>query len=236
MLIVDSRIGSKDLVTKIQGAELGKLEFADVAFLGNINNHPVNIGIELKTVSDVLSCLKDGRFAGHQLPGMRRAYDYIYLIIEGGYRANVDGLLEVIAGRGKWVIHSHGGATMWRDLENWITTMEAKTNLNVRKTYNRRETVALVKALHSWWVNKEWGKHRSHLTFDRSGAPSLPIPPSLLRRMAAQLPRVGWSKSIAVEGHFKTIKEMVLASEKTWQEIEGIGKILSKKIVEGLNE
>jgi ERCC4-type nuclease len=235
MLIVDDRVGSKDLAKKIRGAELGRLEYGDVAFLGNIKGHPVNIGIELKTVSDILACMRDGRFAGHQLPGMMREYNYIYLVIEGGYRANVEGLLEVVKGKGRWGVHSHGGATMWRDLENFITTLEAKTNLRVRKTYNRRETVALVKALHSWWVNKEWGKHRSHLAFDRSGTPAMPVPPSLLRRVAKELPGVGWGKSQAVEQHFKTIEDMVGAKEEEWRKIEGIGKILSEKIVKGFH-
>jgi ERCC4-type nuclease len=83
MLLVDSRAGSRDLVkplAKVLGTdnvEETTLDFGDVAFTGRgPNNTPLDIGIEHKQVADIVACCRDGRFAGHQLPGMRKRFVY----------------------------------------------------------------------------------------------------------------------------------------------------------------
>jgi len=214
MYLVDSRVGSKELAPKLAGAELCVLQYADVALTGTIKGQPVFIGIEVKTVNDVLSCMRNGRFAGHQLPGLLQEYDYTYLIIQGVYRAGRDGLLQVPRGK-RWKTYDYGGTIAWRDLEGWITTMEAKTPLNVRKTYNRTETLALVKSLHTWWVSKKWDAHRSHLDFDRSATPTGIRKPTMLRRIAKELPGIGWERSLNVEKHFGSVLAMVIQPSKS---------------------
>ena len=46
---------------------------------------------------------------------------------------------------------------------------------------------------------------------------------------------VGWEKSSAAASRFKTVLEMVAATEKEWREVPGVGKVLAKKIVEAVN-
>ena len=241
MYLVDSRVGSKDLAPQLQGAELCTLEYADVALTGMVNNLPVFIGIEVKTLGDVLSCMRNGRFAGHQLPGLLKDYDYTYLIIQGVYRAGKDGLLQIpkgktvsIEGERGWKTYDYGATIAWKDLEGWITTMETKTPLNIRRTSNRAETVEIIKSLHTWWVHKDWDKHRSHLDFDRSATPVGLRKPSLLRRIVKELPGVGWDRSQKVEKHFGSVLAMVLAKPEEWRKVEGIGKTLASKIVKGM--
>ena len=77
MILVDSREGSKQLQPLLRDSKLTRLEFADFAFTGSDRDGRISqIGIEYKTLPDVLSCIADGRFAGHQLPGMMKAYDH----------------------------------------------------------------------------------------------------------------------------------------------------------------
>jgi len=164
MLIVDSRVGSKELAPKITGASLGQLEFADVAFMGMIGNRPVQIGIELKKLPDLISCIRNGRFAGHQLPGMRRDYDFIYLIVQGIHKRGGDGLLETPR-RGGWRAYAHGGPMSWAALQSWYTTMEAKGLVRIRFTRNQSETIRVIRSLYTWWTLKKWEDHRAHMVF-----------------------------------------------------------------------
>jgi len=174
-------------------------------------------------------------FAGHQLPGMQRDYDFIYLVIEGIVKRGRDGLLETPR-RGGWKAYTHGGAFAWGDLHSWITTMEAKGFVRVRWTRNQSETIRLIRTLYNWWSKKKWEDHRSHMVFDQSGAPGAILKHSLLRRIAKELPGVGWEKSQRVCKRFSTITQLMSATVEQWQEIEGIGPILSKKIVKELSK
>jgi len=45
---------------------------------------------------------------------------------------------------------------------------------------------------------------------------------------------VGWKRSAAVVRKFKTVRQMMEASEKEWMEVDGIGKGIAKKTVEAL--
>jgi NAD-dependent DNA ligase len=60
--------------------------------------------------------------------------------------------------------------------------------------------------------------------------------PTLVRRIAAELPLIGWGKSKAVEEYFPSVVQMVTASEKEWREIPGIGVGIAKGVVEELGK
>ena len=51
-----------------------------------------------------------------------------------------------------------------------------------------------------------------------------------VRRFAYGLDGVGWERSGAVEGHFKTVEEAVMAPVEEWQKVPGFGRVLSNKI------
>ena len=230
VLLVDDRAGSKKL-GKIPGAILTRLEYGDACLVGRgEDDNPIFVGIEIKTIGDVLNCISDGRFAGHQLPGMQHTYDVLYLVVEGPYRADKSGALAVPRRGGLKVITKGSRQFMWSDLENWFNTMTIKAGLHVRRSMSERETLLMVRALLKWWTQKEWSRHRAHLQPDLS-KPTTLIKPSLLRRVARELPGVGWEKAQIVEKHFNSVLAMCLATEEDWKEIPGIGKILSTKIV-----
>ena len=236
MILVDSRVGSKNLLKPLgKGAMLTTLEYGDVSFVGlGPKATPLFIGIELKTVSDALSCVLDGRFAGHQLPGLVKEYNHVYLLIEGLFKANKAGILEVPYGRGWREVRLGSRRFMWRDFQTWLTSMETFGGIRIRHTSGRKETILMIKALQRWWSSKEWEEHRSHLAVNKSQSHALGMKYSLKRRIAAQLPGIGDELSGRVAKHFKTIDKMIVSCTADWEEIEGIGKSKAMKIVEEL--
>ena len=239
MLLLDSRVGSADLapVLKSYGVpvDLSTLDFADCAFIGNGPQGPAPIGIELKTFNDLLNCITTGRFSGHQLRGLVQQYDEIYLVVEGIYRPNPqDGVLETLFG-GKWRAVSQGRRTwMYRDLEKFLTTVEHKGAIRIRRTADRHETARMVAGLYSWWT-EEYDEHRAHLALNRAGRDTaLLVEPSLTHEIAQCLPGLGYQKAGCAAGHFGSVRAMVNADEKAWRAVPGIGKTLAAKIVEGV--
>lgn len=234
MILVDNRTGSKDLAGYLRhwgvSCEVTRLDYGDAAFPGNGPQGPLYIGIEIKAITDALSCMTDGRFSGHQLPGLVRTYDRTWLVLEGHiYPRYSDGILQVGTPGKRKPVGFGRRCFMYRDLDNWITSMENCAGLRVRRTVDRVETARFIADSYGWW-SKEWSEHKSHLAFDESGPDAaLLVRPSLLRRIAAQLPGVGFGKSGAVASKFRDVEHMVQAGVGEWQEIDGIGEVLAKK-------
>jgi ERCC4-type nuclease len=244
-LLIDRRNGSIELAPYLarMGAktEVTELEFGDFAFEGNGEHGTAFIGIERKTLGDLLACISSGRFSGHQLPGMVEMYDYQYLIVEGMYRSGDGGLLEEYnLSKRSWYAVLHGRRQYtYAEVDRWIGTIEVHTPFKVRRAYGMQETAAQLVSMYHRWRSKKWDEHRSHLAFNiASGKPKAgPISfrkPSLVQCIAKELPGVGWDRSLAISRSFATVDEMVKASPKRWMEIEGIGKGMATKIVDAL--
>lgn len=237
-MVIDDRTGSGDLapLLKRRGVEveLGRLEFGDVSILGNgPEGCPTAIGIEVKRTLDALACMCDGRFAAHQLPGLVSSFPYRYLLVEGRYRADMhSGVLQVMNMRGQWVTAAIGQRQfMYSDFNRWLITMEVKGGIRIVRTYDRNETVQWLSDCYHWWTDKEFDQHRSHLaTHDDDTGRSRLVAPSLVRRVAKELPGIGAERSSAVSTSFPTVLDLALADEREWAAIEGIGKITARKI------
>lgn len=251
MLLVDYRSGSVELIPLLEMLKLdvqkGTLAYGDFSFIGNgLGGQPIPIGVERKALRDWIDSFYSGRFPGHQLPGLLdpvHGYRVMYVILEGVWRMHQETGLIQIPGGGKkhWVDLNIGTQStpkgmMWRELESMLITFEMKGGTMFRKTGNKAETAKFLATLYHWWVGKEWDDHKSHLRFHTSTVdPQVLVKPSLCRQVAATLPGVGWTKSAAVAGQFKTVCAMVQASEKDWCAIDGIGKTMAKKIMASLN-
>lgn len=245
MIIVDDRAGSNRYPALLQAVglkvTLGRLEYGDFSFMGHgPGGAPVTIGIEHKRLDDLLQSITTGRFAGHQLPGLVQSYDHAYLVVEALCRPCPDsGVLQVRSGA-RWVDQSRGGrGWMYRDIEQWVHTVELKGGVFVKRTSTQDETARLVQALYSWW-NRGWDDHRSHLaisqahSINRNRDAALLRKPSLVRRVANELDGVGWERSAAVAAHFPSVFDMVMADPKEWTKIPGIGKVTATRVVQSL--
>lgn len=231
-ILVDDRAGSKEMVRYIKGSKLCRIPFGDVSFFGRgLDDRPISVGIEIKSLADILKCICDGRFAAHQLPGLLSSFEVVYLIVHGIYRPDYrTGELVVPRGR-SWVPAQIGSRCfMYRELDAWLMSIELRTGVHVRRTGSAMETAFVIKDLAGWW-SKDWEKHRSHLALHDPPDGELIRKPSLVRRVAAQLPGIGWKRSGAAAAHFGSVFCMIAADTGDWRNVDGVGKITAEKVV-----
>ncbi len=235
MIYIDPRKGSGELLPLFPAgdAKLEHLDYADFSFIGNgPDSIPWLIGIERKTIRDLLNSMTSGRFAGHQLPGLLNSYHVVHLVVEGIIRPNLaTGVLEICNRTGWKTIELGSRCFMMRDVWCYINTLEIKCGVHCTFTSTDHETVKYVTSLYHWWNGKEYTEHRSHLQPNTGIATPLTAH-GLVRRVAAQLKGVGWDKrSATINDRFGSVADMVAASEAEWKTIDGIGTKLSKSIV-----
>lgn len=235
MLIVDERVGSKDLLIALQNlgvpAELGHLDSGDVSFIGRgINDAPVYIGLELKRTTDLIGSLRSGRFQGFQLERLVNTYDRAWLISEGMWREGDGGILEVYQAGWRPALAGPRGV-MASDLEAWLLTQTIRGGLGYRHAPHRADTIRFIAVLYAWWTEKNIGEHRGH------EAIYLPSPdratflePSTERKMISCIPKVGWEKSAALETHFGGIRALLAADEKEITKVAGVGKTIATHV------
>jgi ERCC4-type nuclease len=249
MITVDDRTGSHELYPLLlrRGlpAKLGRMAFGDISFMGNgPDGTPVSVGVEYKHIRDVLKCITDGRFAGHQLPGLIQCYNLVYLMVEGEWRARqTDGILEVKSNHGFWYEGTVGQRRfMYKDLVTWISTIMIKGGVTVVRVYDLADAIMWLSAMYRWW-EKGWDSHESHLALntanDISNDPrfrdrALLTRPTLLRMFAAQLPGVGFDKSKEIAKFFGSPENLFAASMWDLQQVPGIGKQLAERIYAAL--
>lgn len=235
---VDGRIGSLHYLELLRArglpAEVAVLPFGDISFLGaGPQGRPVTVGIEVKTVGDLLRCIADGRFAGGQLTGMQACYEQPWLLVEGPYRPAANGDLEVPTGRGTWGSVAWGRRVwLYRQVEQWLLTMRIRGGMQVVRCYQPTETVAFLHSLYSWWT-QGLESHVSHCAFNDSGVFVDPI--SRLRithvaEIARTFEGIGDEKALVIGERFLTPEAFFNATEAELQEVAGVGKKLASDI------
>ena len=213
MILVDERIGSRELLAPLQRAgleaELSHLDFADIAFLGRgIGGAPLMIGVELKRLPDLVQSITTDRLAGHQLPGLLRTYDpdltgqRVYLVVEGEWKTDRNGRLVRRVGAGMW--KPMQGSPPASALRKRLLTLATRAGVTVWMTASRVETVAFLTDLYRFWADSDLDSHRSHLAIYSPDVDSrLLSTPSIFRQVVAQLPGVGMKVAEAAETYFK---------------------------------
>lgn len=240
-MVIDNRAGSRDLYPQLQMArvkplELGHLEFGDVHITGNgPGGCPWLVGVEYKKLPDLAQSIDNGRLVGHQLPGMLACYSDSWLLMEGIWREGRHGEVEVPKASG-WrpLMYGTQRAFSAAALYGFLLTLQIKLGIKVVHTGSSQQTVRWLLALNRWWTEKEYEEHRAHLAFDQSTALSSISSPSLVRRVAKELPGIGWGRSGSVARRFGSVVEMVLADKSQWEEIEGIGPTTAQRVVKAL--
>lgn len=238
-VVVDNREGSMDLLPHLRSAGLeaepGRLEFGDLFFTGSGPRGVVRVGVEVKKLRDLLNSMRSGRLMGHQLPGMSQHYDFVFLLVEGVWREGDQGMLEEPV-RGGWrEVRLGTSGFLWREVEGFLNTAELVCGVRVRRSQRIQETAAVVKALHHWF-GKEWREHGSHrVIYSPPPDQVMLYNPSVVRRVAKELPGVGWDRSGAIESRYKSVVDLCCASWKELAQIPGIGEVTAKRVVRALN-
>lgn len=236
---MDPRAGSKDIVPYLRPydieVEMVEMDFGDCTFYGNGPDGTVSVSIEMKSVADVVNSMRSGRLAGHQIPGLLKDYDHVVLLVEGIFRCGNQGELEVLKGR-EWVaVRSGSRPVLYRELSNFFVSLEFICGVVVQRCASPQETAAYIVGLYSWW-QKEWEKHDLTKTIYK---PDVSRPqrragfsraePGPVELVASILPGVSM-KAWEFGKKFKTVEELVGASEKELREVDGIGAKGAKRI------
>ena len=248
-LTVDPRIGSGELLPDLQAlgltAELAHLDFGDIQCIGRgPEERPVLIGVERKTIGDLLRCISDKRFVGHQLPGLLASYEIIYLLVEGVITAGRKKELLILKDRGRWDFEAPSwGERTWKyaSVMGWLMTLENRAGVRVIWSPDRRSTALWLAELETWW-QQPWESHRSHLGMHHKTLVGSDNPLEdfeVTRKMkvaAAMMNGIGFEKAKAASDHFPSVESMLLAKEKDWLAVPGWGKKLARDFVNAVKE
>lgn len=219
MLLVDSRIGSKDLADPLRDmgldVETTTLDYADCCFEGRGNDDaPIFIGIELKKLPDLVSSLRTGRLSGHQLPGLVASFDFAYLLVEGTWKPDAKGLITTPRRHGSWSVLPGMPVS---EMEKRLTTLDLLGGLRVRHSSSRAVTLHFIANLYRWFNDKAMDRHNTHMV-PHTAHGFLPL--SDFRQTVMKLPHVGLKASKAVEDYFSgSLRDAVTASVADWAEI-----------------
>jgi len=233
MILVDSRAGSNELARYIVPRHLVRISqrlSTDVLFMGwGPGGTRLEIGMEHKTLPDLLKCIGDGRFSGTQLEPLLK-YDYHHLIVQGIWREGSDETGNQLEVRGAPIGRGAGwyntaemgwGSRVWRyaEVEHWLFTMQIMAGLRIERPSNYIQAGRLIGSWWRWWNDKAFEEHRSHLAQDKSHRASLRGELPFLVRMAAELPGVGPEAIAAIERHFPSARAAAIATPEQWAEI-----------------
>lgn len=200
-----------------------RLDAGDACWTGFGPSGNILIGFEHKRLTDLIDCIKDRRFSGSQLIGMRRTYDRIELVIEGLWRPSASGVIECPNGGQTWhPLYFKSEAITYAQVDGYLQTLSECGDVRIWRTGSLIETAHVYISRYRWW-QKPYGQHHAHdqiYSIDPAaqrqgrmivhhGAP----PPVVIH--AAQIPGID-SKAWDVGEQFASVEEMASADVERW--------------------
>jgi len=239
---VDDRAGSQKLVRPL--TDLGipareeRLAAGDLEIIGADGTVVL---VEYKLWPDVLACVRSGRFA-EQLRAMKREAHVSWLLIEGRIRVKSNGALEVRQESGAWR-ESDAGVT-YPEVAAWLATMVQCGGALVAQTGDLTETLYWIRAMYHWWTFQRWEEHRAQKAwFEPPPLWENPYAePPLALKLAAMLPGIGSERANAIvdvmgtEVEYPSALEVVEAGTVALERVPGIGKVVARKVWEGVRK
>lgn len=208
--------------------------------------------VERKKIGDLVSCITNGRFLFQMQNCKEAGGDYLVLILEGRYRRNPDdGLLELPV----WGFNprTNHRAEVWEPVkptmmfsrfDQYLTELQRDAGIVVKHTENVHGTADTILALYQNFQTPV-SQHQSLKQMFKPPTPSVQlVRPSLLRRVASELPGIGWEWSAVVTEKFRSVKEMVAADVTVWAGLTKVstdgkkrrlGQKVAEKIVSSLH-
>lgn len=231
------RDASLDLMRHIRAlkvpVEKTGLSFGDAAFEGRgPDNSVVTIGIERKGLHDMLNCIEDSRYTGHQLPGMKMLYSHSVLIIEGHWKPHDPGgfLMEGFSGGTAWGFLKHRKQnTLYSMLYRYLISVQLA---GVTVTYSR-DPFHTAFNICEWfhYFQKNWDGHRSLMEMQKLALPTLTGKPTLVRKWSAALTNIGATLSGAFDKKYKRAIDLAMTDESELLTIPGVGVKTAQAIV-----
>lgn len=254
---------NKPLITCKQcystGRVLSELSSGDIAFVGNgPDNLPIMIGVEFKSISDLISSIYTGRLQDTQLGGINSAtgmlndYGEVWILYYGRYRLSPKDNRTLQIYKEKFTTkqgkeyyagfydYLGGGKNFesYRYLESFLSS-PSLTHLGIQtKHVETIEQAAIwLGILYNLW-QRPYDSHRSMKAISKSTVtvvPGLSEVERLMLSIASELPGLRDKRAYAAVEHFNSVSDMVNATCQEWESIPGIGKVLGRSIVEIVN-
>lgn len=226
-LTLDPRRGSGEFERLLKRlgvpVRLKQIPYGDFTFRGSGPKGEVRVAVERKTINELLEAVTDNRFVGHQLPGLlssidgRRRFDYVYVIVEGQYFPdNHSGVMM----KGHNVEHGFGANRhMFESFEKFLVTLELHGQIRLRRTNGKTATAYFIAALYRWF-QKSWHSHKSAYKVEED-RPQTAIfdGRSAERKVYAQFPGIGWTRSYHAQNYFSCVEQAARASAQEWRHV-----------------
>lgn len=234
MIQVDARTGSGHLVPILNNlgaeAEAVHLDFGDVSFPMNGPAGLLTVGVEVKTIPDLISSMISRRLTTRQLPGMRQNYDVVMLAILGRVKRDLTG--GIVEGKyGKWFPLQT--SLSWDQLEGMKASLRYAYGVIVVEFETAKDFCCWLKVQEKW-ASRKWEDHQSHLPShqifnaevgERSGLlPALPLEPTNTYLAACAIPGIGMALAKKLAQDFHEPRALANASMKELLGIKGLGK------------
>ena len=249
MIYVTEAPNDADLLRELGSMAIpAPIPHGDVVFFGkweadSVDKDAIDIRVlvERKKIPDMVNSILTGRYLSQAQAAHEAGFKWKTLIVEGDMQPGLDGFLEMphwqnTNGKKKRVWLPVTPLIQYSRFDQYLSEVSLFLGIMVKRSVNVKETAAQVKAL--WLLyQKPPSEHHSLKSIYTTPVPgqNLLLRPSLVRRMAKELVGVGWQRSGDVDKRFKSIREMVDATEKDWLEIPGVGKKTAKSVVMALN-
>lgn len=219
MILVDKRAGSVDLAEPLAKAgydvELTTLAYGDLSFAGKSGE---SVGIEYKKLGELITSIRDGRFASHQLPGLKD-YDFSWLLWQGSYVVDKTGLMCHITTNRFKVAQKKPipGSISETEFQKHLLTYQLLGGIYVDHTPDQLSTLKWIGTLYRWFTDRRLDEHTSHLQTHR---PASFAPLSPFRQAVTAWPGVGVKTSLNAELRFSgSIRRAATATVAEWAAI-----------------
>lgn len=235
MILVDAATGSKELLPLIKRAgvqaELTSLSYGDFCFEGHGPEGTLTVGVERKTLHDMMTCIDDARYSGHQRIGMKGMYDVSVLMVEGHWRPHEPQgfLMEGFNGGLSWgYFRARQQKAAYSKLYRYLLSVSL-SGVIVSHSRDQWQTAYNVCEMFHYF-SKPWDKHTSLMEMHRLVLPTLNRKPSLVRKWAADLDGIGTKLSEFAERQFKKPIQLATADESEWLRVPGVGVKTAQQI------
>lgn len=235
MIYVDYNKGSIELLPLILAnhvkAERTSLPSADFCFEGHGPHGPITVGIERKTLHDLLNSIETARYNRQRLD-MKQVYDICVLMVEGHWRPHdpqgvlMEGFNEGLS----WgYCRYRSRKTMYSEIYRYLIGVASTGVIICYPKSMWHCAYDICEWFHYW--NKPFHEHRSMREIQKVAIPTLEFRPSLVRKWANDIQEVGLVLSEHAERLFKKPITLAQADEGEWLRIPGVGVATAKKIV-----
>lgn len=217
-------------------AMLAPIPYGDFNFFGVWRaGEPVTICGERKRLRDLINCIHNGRYLAQVQKARAAGFSFLFLIVEideHRYRIGDDGLMQVRKGK-EWE-DLRPEILYWR-IDDYLNQVHHILGVQVKRSGGPQETVRQVTGLYRMF-QKPPEEHGSLKTFWTIPEPVVDLweRPSLVRRVAKELPGIGWELSRRIEEKFPTVDHLIRNIDLV-EEVEGVGKKKADEILRAIS-